>query len=234
MAPRKIPSGIAFDEAEDEILFTKAALRADPDAADLLPITEEWMNLVTTARSSWIEARQMLVNTDAERVVANHRLDRACTAFGIDLFQAVQRDTSSRRWTKFLDRAVSRFVRMPLGQQVNRVKAWLRETDDDVLQGHREELTQWVTKASTALEATAGTAGVRGKAWIVRDDLGDGLTAARDGLHETLAARARERGMGRDWPDVFFRRSPRRISGETGEQPETEPGASPAPTPPTP
>jgi hypothetical protein len=48
--PRQIPLTITFDDAKDEILFTTATLKADPDAKELLPMTDGWLALRRRAR----------------------------------------------------------------------------------------------------------------------------------------------------------------------------------------
>ncbi len=226
MAPRKIPNTVTFDDAEDEIRFTIAALKADPDTGDLVASTDDWMSIVDTARAEWRTCRQAIADTDAGRIVANHRFDMACTRFGDELYLAVGKDSSSRRWTQHFDRAVSRFVRMPLGKQLGRVLGWLSQSTDEVLARHRDKLELWTGKVKAALEATGATAIVRGRAWIGRETMAESLTAARDGLFETLAARARERDLGRDWPDIFFRKTPGRDEpapgGEGGGIPPTD------------
>src|SRR5437016_4766255 len=112
--PRKIQGDITLDDAEDEILFTRAALKADPDAQTLVPSTDTWMSLVDDARTKDREARESVMDTDARRIVANARLDAACTRFGDDLFLACGKDTKAKRWTQFFSVAVSRFIRQPL------------------------------------------------------------------------------------------------------------------------
>ncbi len=42
----KIDHEMTFDDMEDEVVYTRAALRADPDARDLLPLTDGWMPAV--------------------------------------------------------------------------------------------------------------------------------------------------------------------------------------------
>ena len=228
MAPRKLLPTMSLEVFEDEILFTRAAVKADPDAADLLSLTDAWMGMVESARAAAFRAREGVADADGARSVANHRLDAACEKFGDGLLLAVGKDRASARWTRFFDRAVSRFIRMPLAAQVNRVKGWLTGAADAELDKNRTDLGMWTEKAAGALVATAGTATARGDAWIARDSLAEGLTAARDGLAEALASRARERNMGRDWPSVFFRTTPRR---ETVEELETAPAPATPATP---
>jgi hypothetical protein len=223
MAARSIKDKMTFDEVEDEILFTRAALKADPDAEDLLPMTDDWMGMLDEPRRLSLAAREALADADGSRMVSNHRLDAVCTRFGDELFLDVGKDRTARRWVQHFSTTVSKFVRQALGKQVTSVKAWLGSSTDPVLERHRETLTLWSGRADDAIVATKGTALARGSAWVAREDLAEGLTAARDGLYETLAARARERGLDREWPGVFFRKTPassspaeRRSSGNEG------------------
>lgn len=218
--PRKISDEITFDDAENEIIFTRAALAADPDAHDLLSMTDDWMKIVDEARQIERKARIAVAEADAQRAVANGRLDQACTRFGDELFLAVDKDTKAARWTKFFSSAVSRFVRQALPKQVQAVKAWIETGSDPVLQKHKKDLTKWCGAASDALTKTRGTAVARGEAWEKREEMAESLTRERDGLHEALAAHARDKGLPRSWPDTFFRVERR---GGTAKEEETAP-----------
>ncbi|HZX00642.1 MAG TPA: hypothetical protein VFF45_00195 [Bacilli bacterium] len=210
-APRKIPITIAFDVAEDEVYFTRSTLKADPDAQDLLVFTDGWTGLVEQARTKERLAREALADADAARIIANDRLDRVCERFGDDLFRAVDKNRSAARWTQFFNVAVSRFIRQALRVQVERVGGWLK-SNDPVLEQHRAGLTTWSKAAGDALQQTAAVATMRGAARMAREQLAEDLTRERDGLHDALSARARERGLPRDWPDLFFRKAPRAAS----------------------
>src|SRR5690349_20889922 len=115
--PRKIPSDITFDDGEDEVLFTRGAVKADQDAADLLGETDDWLGLIDEARAADRAARATIAETDAQRIVANARLDDACVRFGDDLFLAVGKDRGSSWWLMFFSMAVNRFVRQGLSKQ---------------------------------------------------------------------------------------------------------------------
>jgi len=203
--PRKVPDDITFDDAEHEVIFTRAALAADPDAEAFLPMTDGWLGLVDSARSAERAARIAAAEADAQRVVANSRLDQVCVWFGDDLFIAVGKDKSAPRWTKFFSSAVSRFVRQALPKQVQSVKGWLDAGNDPILQKHKPELSKWSDAADAALTKTRGTAVARGDAWEKREEMADSLTRERDGLHEALRAHARDKGLPRTWADTFFR-----------------------------
>jgi len=230
--PRKLTAKMAFETFEDEVLFTRAAVAADPDAAPLLSHTDGWLDMIQAARAADMKARTAVANADAARIVANGRLDAACVAFGDDLYMAVGKDTSSPRWRKFFAVAVSRFVRQALPRQVRQVTAWLAQADDPVLNKHRATLQAWTDKADAALTQTAALALVRGEAWTAFEQLAEDLTRERDGLRDALAAVARHKGLARTWPDLFFRVEQRGSAVHDEPQTPTEPPATPGATPP--
>lgn len=201
---RALDANTTFDDHEDEAMFTIAAIQADPDAADLLPMTTTWLPQITTARANALTMRQQAANADALRIVANGRLDAACVAFGDSLYAAVQKDRASARWKTFFSETVSSFVKQGLDRQVKMVKGWLGLTDT-ALDAHRSALTKWSDAAADAQVKTAAVGSARGQVWQQREALGDALTRERDGLHAALGQRARDRNLPRDWPDLFFR-----------------------------
>lgn len=212
--PPKISSDITFDE----VFFTRATIKADPDAADLLPHTDDWLSIVDAARHKDRESRIAGADATAARIISNDRLDRACTAFGDELYLAVRKDTSSSRWLQFFTVSVSAFIRQALAKQVAKVRAWLdAKVTDPVLDHHRASLDTWSKAADSAIVQTNGLALVRGGAQIVREQMADDLTRERDGLHTLLAQRARERGFPRDWPNLFFKTESRKRAAEPDE-----------------
>ncbi|AKF05034.1 hypothetical protein [Sandaracinus amylolyticus] len=206
--PRKLGSDESLDSLEDEILFTRAALEADEDAADLLTRSDDWLSLVDAARARDRSARIAEASASALRAVANGRLDDACADFGRRL--ALEAPRSSARWTRFFDTAPSAWVARALSRQVASVKAWLTISGDALLDAHRAPLARWSDAAQAALDRTAASAQVRGAARVGREELALDLTRERDGLHAALVARAAERGLPRDWPARFFRIEDRR------------------------
>lgn len=224
--PRKLIAKLPFEEIEDEIIFTQAALAADPDAKDLVPLTESWLALIDKAQAAELELRREIANTDAARVVANARLDQACVAFGDDLLLAAGKDRGSPRFKQFFGGPVARFVRMALPRQIAQVRAWLSSTDEVFLK-HKPELEKWVQAADAALIAARALALKRGENAVTKDELSSDLTRERDSLAETLAARARERRLDRNWPKTFFRvTSSRSAPTETEEEPGAEASAA--------
>lgn len=201
---RLLDVNTTHDEHEEEATFTMAALEADPDAVDLLPMTSTWLAQIAASRANALSTRQQVAKADALRIVSNARLDAACTAFGDSLYTAVQKDRASARWKTFFSETVTAFVKQALDRQVKLVKGWLALTDP-TLDIHRAALSKWADAAADAQVKTAAAGSARGQMWQQREALAESLTRERDGLHAALGQRARERNLPRDWPDVFFR-----------------------------
>lgn len=203
--PRRIPANASIDTMEDEVMFTSAALSADPDAADVAPDFDAWLTELDAERARDRSDRQRDMYNTAQRVVANGRLDLACTRFGDDLLLAVGKDRKSPRWTTFFKAPVSAFVRQPLADQIKDVGGWF-SSQDPALAPHRDTLTTWHAVAKQASDAEGAILTAHGERRQRREALGARLTDARDALHDQLSARARERGLDRSWADNFFLR----------------------------
>jgi hypothetical protein len=201
--PRRLEPETTFDDLEDEVLFTTAALAADPDAADLATMTSTWLSQIAAARAQSLAVRQEAAKADARRIVANARLDVACTTFGDALLAAVAKDRTSARWRTFFAEPVSSFVKQALATQVRTVRGWLALPADAALEPLRPTLTTWADAADAAQTQTASVGASRGQVWQAREALAEALTRERDGLHSALGQRARDRNLARDWPDLF-------------------------------
>lgn len=228
---RKIADLTTLDDCEDEVLFTRAALKADPDAADLVAITDGWLGLIDEARAADRAARSAITEATALRGIANARLDDACRAFGDDLHIAVKRDRTSARWKRFFPHTVSDFVRQRLSSQISAVQGWLAVTGDDVLDKHRPELERWSKAAADALTNSSASRQARGGAQVSRESLAEDLTRERDRLEGRLTAKAHELNLPRDYSSRFFRIFSRSTGGADGESAAPHaPGTSPAST----
>lgn len=201
--PRQIVPDLPLSQIEDEIAYTRAALAADPDAEDQLPVTDDWLPGIDALRASMREARFRRVAVTARRVVANGRLDTVSVAFGDHLLVAVKKNRQDLRWRRYFGEAPNRFVRRPLGDQVTSTRGWLA-TQDPALEPFRAELTRWVEAAEAALREDAIGTQLTADLNAARAAHAAELTRKRDGLHRTLAQRAEERDLGRYWADEFF------------------------------
>lgn len=222
--PKKLNATDTFDTLESEVLFTEAALNADPEAQALAGETADWLAQVDAARAADRAFRLHEAKVDARRIVANGRLDSACLAFGKRLLGACNQDRESPRFRRFFPKAPTVFVRQALDKQVANVFGWLATTDEPTLEEHRTALTTWATACREAQDQTAALGPKRGENEARRMKLADDLTRERDGLHRELSELAADKGLARDWADLFFRTT--RRSSDSGD---TEPPSPPAP-----
>lgn len=222
--PKKLYAKDTFDAFESEVLFTQAALAADPEAAALGEETADWLGWVDAARAADRAFRLHEAKVDARRIVANGRLDAACVAFGRRLLGASNQDRQSPRFKRFFSKAPSVFVRQALDKQIASVFGWLATNDEPTLEEFRGELTTWASSCRDAQDQTAALGPKRGENEARRAKLAEDLTRERDALHRELSELAAERGLARDWADLFFRTA--RRPGDGGED-EAEPGSPP-------
>ena len=200
---RKVTPDFTFDEMENEVRYSRAALLADPDASDLVPSSDSWLGMVSTAREKDSAARTAATEASAHRYVANTRLDGHCRSFGRDLAHGLSNDRSTARWHRFFTGTVDDFISQPLEDQANACIAWL-PLEEPVLAPHLAPLERWARAAKAAVDMTQASAQVRGTAMVAREQAAENLTRARDGLAIALSARAAERGLPRDYADGFF------------------------------
>jgi hypothetical protein len=225
--PRQITILMTADEIEEEILYTRAALQADPDAEAFLPRTDSWLPKLDALRAVMRKRREATCNSDAKRGVANARLDTANRTFGDQLLLAVDKIRTSGRWTQFFGtHTITSFTKQSLSTQVATVRAWAGITDS-VWAPHQAETLKWAVAAETALAETNNTAIIRGQAAIAEEAFAADLTRERDGLCAELGERGRERKLNRDFPDAFFRVD-RRPRAEIAPAPDASAVVTPA------
>ena len=208
---RAITEDFTFDEMENETLFSRAALRADPNASDFVLTTNPWLGFVASARAQDLAARTALQESTASRVIANQRLDETCRNVGRALSAELKNDRSSARWARIFGGTVDEFIHKPLAVQATACKSWL-ETDEPVLAPFRADIALWANAAEAAIRATSDSGQVRGTALVGRESVAETLTRARDGLHAALVARANERNLPRDFADGFFILTPKKAN----------------------
>jgi hypothetical protein len=203
MTPYKLTRETTLDDYERGIIYTRAALAADPNASDLLHHTDNWEARVDAARNkrraSWVAE----VGADAQRRVSNDGLDASASSFGAELGLESKPGTEGYRLF-FRNMTASRFVKQALATQVGAMEAWLPITEHPVLERHRARLTSWIRAARAALTATDAAAVPMGQWQIERATLADDMTRERDALWAALDERRRERNLPRDWPSLFF------------------------------
>ena len=171
-----IDPNTTFDDLEDTNDFTREAMLADPDAADLVHHTDDWDHGIAPLREKARTNRRQRTRVDARWRVFNGRLDWVMLIFGDDLLTFVKKIRTHPKWLKFFPEAPSRFVRGPLDEQARAAKVWVADPDP-VLDPHRAELDRWATAAEG----------------VVQDDRATRLATAD--LHEARAAYAAQREL---------------------------------------
>ena len=203
MTPYKLTRETTLDDYERGIIYTRAALAADPNTADLLPMTDGWGARVELARAIRRASWEADIGADAQRRISNDGLDVSCSEFGAELGLQNKPGTEIYRLF-FRNMTASRFIKQALSTQVGAVETWLITTENPVLERHRARITPWVRAARAALTATDASAVPMGKWQITRATLAEDMTRERDALWAALDERRRERNLPRDWPGLFF------------------------------
>lgn len=215
---------VSLDDLEAELIFIQEAVAADPDAADLLPLTDTWITRLDAHRGRERGARRVKARAAALKQVGLARMDESAKQFALELSAAVGGDHGVARWTLFFRERVSSFVRGAADEQVKTVRRWIG-LKDDALDRHRAALTAWADKTADALKLTLDAANERGTSLVGKETLVDEVNRELDGLLGALLARQAEKKFPHGWADAFFpvtRRRARRAEADT------------VPTPPTP
>ena len=202
--PKQIDPDAALGETRREITFTRAALRAHPEAADLVDLTADWHAPIGALRDELEANEDERTELDARFKVLNAGFDADCIAFGDVALKAAGKDRSSPRFTRYFKVAPNEFVRQDIDEQVRAVEGWLT-VDDAILAEWRPRFEAWIPQlkalSAARLASTQKTQTLR----IKRQAFATDLTAKRDALHRRLGDRAHERGLPRGFADLFFR-----------------------------
>lgn len=193
-----------FDDLEDTVDFTREALAADPDAADLVDQTADWDDGIAPMRAKARANRRERTRVDARWRVFNARLDWVMLGFGDFLLAYVKKVRTHPKWLKFFTEAPSRFVRQPLDEQARAAHTWVADPDP-LVDGHRVELGRWGQAAEAVVQEDRATRMSTADLRDERSTFAAELTRKRRALHRLLAERADERGLSPTWADSFFR-----------------------------
>lgn len=221
--PRELPADTPLDELEDEVIDTQAALRADPDAEDLAPGFEAQLTALDVVFDRERQTRREKVEAAAVCRVADGRLDPAIVLTGKQLEVVVKGDKSSPTWTRaFGSSTPSDIGRLPRAKEVTRVSelvAALTAVGSAALTDVIASLTLWSGRLGAGLERLRTANASRGQYVGDREEYVIALNRARRSLSGALIQRAAERGLPKDWPATFFRKSPRRDRAEEPSEP---------------
>jgi len=225
--PRQLPYNMRIDDIEDEIHFTRVALDVDPDAKELLPITDGWLAELESTQAEVMQTRKEVVSEDARRAVAGFRLERAAAAFEEELAReagGVHVLRQLPKWHTFYPLSETHYS--PLYRLGTGVHHWvgysgeLEPRRQAVLDKHRPELLKWLDLFSGAGWARLGSPDEgRRPGEYVSSSLTHDPNKGRAALHDALKAKALQVGLPVEWAARFFKTA---TGYEPGEQPTYE------------
>ncbi|MDO9017010.1 MAG: hypothetical protein Q8S73_45820 [Deltaproteobacteria bacterium] len=232
---RQIPISSSLITFLDDLEYTEAALRAEPLAAELALIFEEeiaaWSEVFRRQRAT----RRDVIRADALVAVLDASLDRVTVRFGGQALVEANQERKSAAFRRFFPVAPSEFVRGPLRKQCERTRdVIVRELDklpgDSPLRAFSEPL---LTSAKAALAALVARVKTQGEAATVATEIlewKEGVNRLRTTTHAELIKIATAQGLGRAWPEVFFRSADTARSEGDGDAPPAPVDPEPDPT----
>ena len=221
MAARTLSEESSLDSTWGEMVFTEARLTGDSNAKEYAPVFTELRGRVEKVRSGQMDGWREELVAQAAIMAADNALDDWVHALDIALAHIVADDTESPRYRRYFSTAPSLIIRMGLESELGRVRGWtdsLASEPEKELQDLGTKLRTLVAQGDAALEA-------RRKAAASRTDhrvrsistLIDDINNARLSLYGTLAKKAADLRLPRDWPDRFFQHTSR--AAKTAPQP---------------
>ena len=217
--PRKLDETMRIEEIEDEICYSEARVQAHPATKHLQERVAGWYDIAEEMRNGDRESRRATIVAQAIKDQAGETVDQACVDFSEDLDHAVRGDHKGTRWRRFFSVAVSRFTRLPILEQIRRMKEWFTVTGDDILETHRPALTGAVAGIESAELQKSSARQHRLTTKESRRTAAARLTSERDSLHRSISELAAQQSLPRDFADGFFLRT-RRDTADAPEAPE--------------
>ena len=217
----------SLDSTWADLTFTEARLLGDTNAKELAPPFTELRQRVESVRSRQLDTWRDEVFAQAAVTAADYALDDWVRDLDLALKHIVEGDTESPRYRRYFTTAPSSFIRMGLESELLRVRSWpdsLSSESEAELKELGARLRTLVTQGDAALDGRRA-AGAKRSDHRVRSiaSLIDDINNARLSLYGSLASKAAELRLPRNWPDRFFQHSSRVAKEE----------APPTPTPPT-
>jgi hypothetical protein len=218
-----------LDSTWADLTFTEARLLGDVNAKELAPTFTELRQRVDSVRNGQRDTWRDEVVAQAAVNAADDALDDCVHDLDVTLKHLVSGDTSSPRYQRYLPVAPSSIIRLGLENELGRVRGWvdsLASEKEEVLKALGARLRTVVAQGDAALEN-------RRKAGAQRSDhrvrsiaaLIDDINNARLSLYGTLARKAAELHLPRNWPNRFFQHSSRTAKSEPQPAPQVQPAA---------
>lgn len=228
--PGTLTQGQSLDSTWADLTFTEARLLGDTNAKELAPAVTQLRQGVERVRNGQLDSWRGEVFAQAAVDTADDALDDWVHDLDVALKHILSGDTTSPRYRRYFPLAPSSLIRMGLESELGRVRSWadsLASENEPELKELGERLRTLIAQGDTALEG-------RRKAAAQRNDhrvrsiasLIDDINNARLSLYGTLARKAAELRLPRNWPDRFFQRASRTAKADVQPAPPAPPAAS--------
>jgi hypothetical protein len=223
---------LSLDTLWAETTYTHARCVGDPNATDLATTITPFLAELEETKVGQQRMWQREIEAQACCDNVNGRMDDVVVEVADNLF-FVTRDRNSPRAKLYIPQTPYSIVRMALRSEVELIRSWpgsLSSEPEESLKALAPKVTDIIQKADVALAAQDQARNERLKHRVrVIVPVIDRLNNARFKLYGQLVARAEEKGLGKYWPDGFFKVAERHTTDETEEPANpSDPGSSPS------
>lgn len=220
----------SLDSTWEDLTFTEARLLGDANAKEFAPTFTQLRQRVEEVRTGQLGTWREEVVAQASVTAADDALDDWVRDLDLALKNIVAGDTGSPRYRRYFAIAPSSIIRMGLESELGRVRAWvesLASENEAELKTLGQRLRALVAQGDAALEN-------RRKAAAIRSDhrvrsiasLIDDINNARLSLYGSLAGKAAELHLPRNWPERFFQHASRSVKAEAQPTPPAPPASN--------
>ena len=217
---------LSLDSTWADLTFTEARLLGDANAKELAPAFTELRQRVEIVRSGQRDIWRDEVVAQAAVNAADDALDDCVHDLDVALMHIVSGDTTAPRYRRYFPVAPSSIIRMGLESELGRVRAWV----DSLMSESEEALKALGARLHTVVALGGAALESRRKAGAQRSDhrvrsiavLIDDINNARLSLYGTLARKAAELRLPRNWPDRFFQYSSRTVTADAQPAPQAQ------------
>ena len=213
-----------------DLTFTEARLLGDANAKELAPTFTQLRQRTEEARIGQFGTWREEVVAQAAVKSADDALDDWIHDLDVALKHILAGDTESPRYRRYFAAAPSSIIRMGLESELLRVRSWVESLSSE----SEAELKELGARLRTVIAQGDAALEGRRKAGAARSDyrvrsiasLIDDINNARLSLYGTLASKAAELRLPRNWPDRFFQRASRAAKADTPPVPPPQPSAA--------
>jgi hypothetical protein len=208
MPERTLPEDSSLDSIWSEVVFTEARLTSDANAKEYAPAFSDLRGRLEQVRSGQIGAWREELVAQAAVGAADDALDDWVHALDLALDHIVAGDTASPRYRRYFATAPSLIIRMGLEAELGKVRGWVDSLATEYeaeLQASGGKLKAIIAQGDAALEARRKAAASRSDHRVRSiSTIIDDINNARRSLYGTLAKKAADMRLPKDWPDRFF------------------------------